>query len=234
MASGYRQRVIRRNRVNTTKKIAVITITGLALSMSAGIAGNAATKTTVKRTVVKTSITKPSGFKGMGGMMDGPQATLSTALKSLVTKGTITQAQADAITSEVNAAEAAEHAARGVQKSAHDTLIATTIGIDVATLKSRLAAGETLAAIAGDKKDALIAALVAQENSEIDAAVAAGKLTSAQATTAKANVTQRVTDMVNKVRPMGKRGHGGHGPRGGGIPGTTNGIPNQSTTTNSN
>ena len=213
------------------KKIAAVTVTALALTVGAGVAGNAATKTTVKKTVVRTSITKPAGMNGKGGMFGGPQATLSTALKNLVTKGTITQAQADAITSEINAAEAAEHAARDANKTAHDSLIAATIGIDVATLKSRMAAGESLATIAGAKKDALIAALVAQENSEIDAAVAAGKLTSAQATTKKANVTQRVTDMVNNTRPMGKGGKRGHGPAGSGMAGTTNGIPNQTTTT---
>jgi len=224
--------------MQATRNIAVITMTGLALTVGAGVAGNAATKTTVKKTVVRTSITKPGGFAGRGGMIGGPQATLNTALKALVAKGTITQTQADAITAEVNAAEAAEHAARGIQKSATETLIASTLGIDLATLKSRLAAGESLATISGDKKDALIAALVAQENSEIDAAVSAGKLTSAQAATKKANVTQRVTDMVNNTRPkMGKGGHGGrggHGPMGKGLAGTTNGIPSQSGTTTSN
>ena len=46
------------------------------------------------------------------------------------------------------------------------------------------------------------------------AAVAAGKLTSAQATDMKANVTAMVTDKVNNTRPMGMGGRGGHG-RGG-------------------
>jgi hypothetical protein len=45
-------------------------------------------------------------------------------------------------------------------------LVATTIGIDAATIKTRLAAGESLAAIAGVKKDALIAALVAFKTKE--------------------------------------------------------------------
>ena len=215
--------------MQSTKKIAAVTVTALALTVGAGVAGNAATKTTVKKTVVRTSITKPAGMRG--GMMGGAEAVLSNALKNLVTKGTITQAQADAITSELKAAATAEIAAHNAEKTAHDALIASTIGIDVATLKSRMAAGESLATIAGAKKDALIAALVAQENSEIDAAVAAGKLTAAQATTKKANVTQHVTDKVNNTRPMGKGGKRGHGPAGNGMAGTTNGIPNQTTTT---
>jgi len=170
---------------------------------------------------------------GHGGFNGGG---LDAALTSLVTKGTITQAQADALKNELQAQRTAADSARASQMAARDNLLATTLGLDIATIKSRMAAGESLASIAGSKKDALIAALVAQENSEIDAAVATGRLTSAQATTEKSEVTQRVTDMVNNVRPkggfgkMGPRGGRGHGPMGNGMPGTTNGIPNNSNT----
>jgi hypothetical protein len=66
-------------------------------------------------------------------------------------------------------AKSAEHDAnRAANKAAHDArhaameaLVATTIGVDAATIKTRLAAGESLGAIAGAKKDALIAAMVA-------------------------------------------------------------------------
>ena len=43
----------------------------------------------------------------------------------------------------------------------------------------------------------MISTLVTDENAEIDAAVSAGTLTSAQAAQMKAQTTQRVTDMVN-------------------------------------
>ena len=51
-----------------------------------------------------------------------------------------------------------------------------------------------------------------EEQQDFDDAVAAGKLTAAQATTMKANVKDRVTSMVNNVRSMGMgRGMGmGH------------------------
>jgi hypothetical protein len=106
------------------------------------------------------------------------------------------------------------------------SLISSTIGVDAATIQKRLAAGETLGAIAGAKKDALIAALVADETKNIDAAVTAGKLTAAQATTLKSNLTQHVTDEVNSTRPVGPMGGGiggrGHGgPNGGAAGGTT-------------
>ncbi|NDA45266.1 MAG: hypothetical protein EBX89_04655, partial [Actinobacteria bacterium] len=81
-----------------------------------------------------------------------------------------------------------------------------------------LASGQSLGAIAGDKRTALITALVADHTKKIDAAVTAGKITAAQATTMKANLTAHVTAQVDAVRPamgpgMGEGGHkGGHGP----------------------
>jgi hypothetical protein len=62
-----------------------------------------------------------------------------------------------------DANHAANKAAHDAQHAAREALVATTIGVDAATIKTRLAAGETLAAIAGAKKDAMIAALVALE-----------------------------------------------------------------------
>jgi urease accessory protein UreF len=109
--------------------------------------------------------------------------------------------------------------------AAMKALISTTIGVDSATVKSRLKAGESLAQIAGAKKDALIAAMVAEKTKHIDAAVTAGKLTAAQATEKKANLVAHVTEEVNEVGGKGhKGGRGGHGhdhrgPKGGGMGG---------------
>jgi hypothetical protein len=100
------------------------------------------------------------------------------------------------------------------EKAAELALISATIGVDSATIKSRLAAGETLATIAGAKKDALIAALVADETSRIDAAVTAGKITAAQATILKGRLLAHITEDVNEVRPAhpkGEREGGKHG-----------------------
>jgi hypothetical protein len=115
----------------------------------------------------------------------------------------------------------ANKAAHDAQHAAKEALVATTIGIDAATIKTRLAAGESLATIAGAKKDALISALVAFKTKNIDANVAAGKLTAAQATTLKADLTAHVTQKVNAVRgegmgpkgPKPPKGDKGHGPR---------------------
>jgi len=148
-------------------------------------------------------------------------AAKTNALSELVKAGTISQAQADAINKkfdEVKAANEAAHAAhkaeRDADRAAVEALVASTIGLDAATIKTRLAAGETLAAIAGAKKDALIAALVALETKEIDARVTAGVMTPAQATAKKANLTAHVTAEVNAVRGEGKGHKEGKGPKG--------------------
>ena len=102
----------------------------------------------------------------------------------------------------------------GADRAAIETLVSTTIGVDTATIKSRLQAGESLAQIAGAKKDALIAALVADETKRIDAAVTAGTLTAAQATEMKANLVAHVTEEVNAVGGKGPFGKGPKGPKG--------------------
>ena len=138
-------------------------------------------------------------------------------MAELVSAGTITQTQANAITgkfAEKHAAKDATRAADKASKVAHraavESTITLTIGLDSTTIKNRLAAGESLATIAGVKKDALITALVALKTTRIDAYVVAGKLTDAQATTLKANLTNRITELLNAVGGKGL-GHKGMG-----------------------
>ena len=179
--------------------------------------------------VAITSAALTAGSVGVASAHDaaGKGAAKTTVLADLVKAGTITQAQSDAITKKFDevkvandANRAADQAAREAHRVAEEALVATTIGIDAATIKTRLAAGETLAAIAGAKKDALIAALVAFETKEIDARVTAGKLTAAEATTMKADLSAHVTAAVNAVGgkgfgPKGMGPKGDKGPKGG-------------------
>jgi hypothetical protein len=165
-----------------------------------------------------------AGTVGVASAHDaaGKGAAKATAIAELVKTGTITQAQADAITKkfdEMKAAKGANHAADKAARDAHHAavkaLVASTLGIDGAAIEARLVAGETLGAIAGDKKAALITALVAFETKEIDARVTAGTMTAAQATAKKANLTDHVTQKVDSVK--GVKGMGpkdGKGPKG--------------------
>jgi hypothetical protein len=202
--------------MSTKKKIASIVITTVALTAGTVGISSAATKASISR--VSTTATAVKGPRGLD---------LAATLSALVAKGTITQAQADAIVAAANAAKAAADAAKPVKPDHAATLalISTTIGVDSATIQNRLAAGETLAAIAGAKKDALIAALVADETKRIDAAVTAGQLTAAQATTLKSTLTTHVTDEVNSTRPVGPMGGGKGGKGGRGHGGPNAGAP---------
>lgn len=234
--------------MSSKKKVVAIAITTVALTAGSFGVATASSKTTkVSQTTVRT-ISNPNaaGKVGRG-------AELSALLATLVSKGTITQAQADAIIAAQTAAEAAHDALRpakdGLKGPFGDklTVIASALGTDTNTVLTRLKAGDSLATIAGAKKDALIAALVADETKKIDAAVTAGKLTSAQAIEMKANLVAHVTAEVNATAPVGgpqggpmggkgdKGGKGHGGPRGGGMMGgAAPTIPTPTTTTSAN
>ena len=172
------------------KLIAASVVAGLALTLG-GAAG--------------ASAHDRMGEKGQG---------LTSILTGLVSKGTLTQTQADAITKALTDARGVAKAAHDAARAEHIKVITDTLGIDAATLKSRLDAGDSLATIAGAKKDALITALVAFETKRIDAAVTAGKITAAQATILKGRLLAHITEDVNEVRPAhpkGEREGGKHG-----------------------
>ena len=234
--------------MSSKKTIIAIAITTAALTVGSVGFASASSKSTTKVSTTRTTARVTGIASPMTAMKGGPAGAVASVLAALVAKGTITQVQADAITAAIAAAEVAEHGVAGapkgapkgvpnVDRAAMDKLVSDAIGVDAATIKSRLRAGESLATIAGAKKDALIAALVADETRRIDAAVTAGKLSSAQATTLKSTLTAHVTDEVNSARPVGPmggagvRGHGmkssrGHdGPMGGPMGGPTLTLP---------
>lgn len=208
---GLLTQFLRDERASMSKsKIATVVLTTVALTAGSLGVANAASKTS--RTVVTKSVTKFAQQGDSSRKLGAPAAALDSILTGLVTKGTITQVQADAIKAAVNAAvETAKANRPGKEirpnRAAKDALIASTLGIDSAVIKSRLKAGETLAAIAGDKKDALIAVLVTELSKKIDEKVTAGKITAAQATILKANLVAHVAQKISEVK--GKRGHGG-------------------------
>ncbi len=138
---------------------------------------------------------------GNGANGRGP---FGSVLSKLVGNGTITQAQADTIVQEANTQRQAEIAAHAADRTAHHNLIASTIGSDWTTISKRLQAGESLASIAGSKKDALITALVNEASGTIDKAVTDGRLTAEQASTIKANLQSQITSFVNGTGHMGR------------------------------
>ena len=153
--------------------------------------------TAIVLNVSATAVASADNGKGRAG--------ISSLLSGLVSNGTITQSQADAITKAAQDARAATKGVMDKNREAINTVITSTLGISLDTVKSRLKAGESLATIAGDKKAALITAISAEINKQIDAAVTAGKLTAAQATAQKMKTTERVTNMVERIKSKGEK-----------------------------
>ncbi|MBM3656447.1 MAG: hypothetical protein FJW91_05810 [Actinobacteria bacterium] len=143
---------------------------------------------------------------------------ISSILSGLVSKGTLTQAQVDAIIKAMQDGRDAAKAAYDAAKAERIKVVTDALGIDAATLEAKRKAGETLSTIAGEKKDSLIAALVAFETKRIDAAVASGKLTSERANALKSKLIGGITALVNNEAKMGKALRGfakkGRGPGG--------------------
>jgi hypothetical protein len=209
------------------KTVLAIAITTVALT--AGSFGSAVaapksghfSKSSMRTIATSVDANKPGGAE-----------KLAALLSTLVAKGTITQAQADAIIAAQAAVKAAHEANKGAREAGKSivkrdkgellTLISTTVGLDTTTVVTRIKAGESLAAIAGAKKDALVAALVANQNARIDAAVTAGTVTAAQATILKSNVPAHVAKMVDATpAPLFRGGKGGkHGGKHGGPAGS--------------
>ena len=146
----------------------------------------------------------------------------AAVLAKLVTAGTITQAQSTAILAALQAAEPVRPQGGigngpkgpgpvGINLQKDVAVVTSTLGITAAQLQTDLAAGQSLATIAGAKAPALISALVADETTEINARVTSGALTAAQATTLIAGLQAAVTTVVNATPPVGGFGHGGRG-----------------------
>ena len=148
---------------------------------------DAGTITSADRTAIITALTTRPTTRPAEGAPRGPQAKLS----ALVTAGTITQAKADAVAAALEAArpddggrgdhDHGDHQrgprAEGLAKAAE------VIGITTDQLKTALQSGQTIAQVAQANGVSV--------NSVIDALVA----------DAQANLRQRITDMVNGVRP---------------------------------
>jgi len=153
---------------------------------------------------------------------------LSSALKqalenrvdAAVADGRLTKEQGDALKARIEAEDYpmlggfgfGHHGGPGIRGFGHLDAAAAYLGMTESELATELAGGKTLADVAKAKAksvDGLVSALVADEKQELDAAVAAGRITSAQADEMLASAKQRFTDMANGTLP--DRGHGPFG-----------------------
>ena len=146
-------------------------------------------------------------------------------LAPLIEAGTITEAQAEAVAETLADGFERRRPHRPAMKAL--ATAAEFLGMEAADLAAELREGSTLAEIAGSETDALIAALIADAEEHLAAAVEDGKLTQEEADEKLAQVTERVTTFVNEgppERPVGAR-PGGRDHRGPGGPGGFGGAP---------
>jgi|SRR5579884_981550 len=213
------------------------------LAAAAGYLGTTADAVLTQLQSGKTlaQIANATSGKSAAGLVDALVTHEKTEIASAVGAGKLTQAQADQLTANlqqrftdfVDGTFPAHgpgfghpHGAPGDDLAAAAGYLGTTADAVLTQLQS----GKTLAQIAnatsGKSAAGLVDALVAHEKTEIASAVAAGRLTQAQADQITANLQQRVTDLVNGAHPAGPHGWGG-GPPGAGTFGPWHGGGSQ-------
>ena len=151
-----------------------------------------------------------------------------SALDPLVAKGTITQAQEDAILAALQAAHP-DHDGHGGPGRGHGgpgfgnlDAAAKALGMTADDLRTALQGGKSLADVAqakGVDPAKVVDALVAELKAHLDSEVASGEHTRAEADRILADARTRITDFVNGKAPAGGPGFGGPGPGGFGGPG---------------
>ena len=132
-----------------------------------------------------------------------------------VTSGQLTQAQADEFTQQINGGNGTQ-LFEGMFEPRHGfggehvnlDALAATLGMTTADLQAALASGTSVSDIItqhGQTVASVVTALVADTQARLDAAVAGGQLTQAQATQMLAALPQQLTDAIN-ANMLGQHG----------------------------
>jgi hypothetical protein len=205
---------------------------GAALAVAGGGAAIAATQLSPK---AESEAVVNDAAKQLGvtpaKLSDALKQALANRIDAAVAAGTITKEQGDQLKARIASGDFPLFGVRGPGFGhgpggphggfgAHLSAAATYLGVTEAALRTSLEGGKTLADIAkaqGKSESGLVDALVADETKELDAAVAAGKLTKAQRDALVANAKQRFQDLVDGKTPArgAFRSHDGFGFRGG-------------------
>jgi hypothetical protein len=215
--------------------VAVASVAGLGAGFALGSPNLAGAQTSSSTTTATTAPATTDPAKPAARVNP-----LDDALAKLVKDGTINQTQADAVKKALQDARPADgpggrgHGPRGGMggfgmeegKSVVDAA-AKALGVTSDDLMQQVMNGTTVAKIAESKNvplNTVVDAAVKEITTKIDAAVAAGNMTQAEADKIRANLTQTVTDFANGKMPFGKGGMPGmHGGKGGpGHPGNDN------------
>ena len=132
---------------------------------------------------------------------------IRSLLDDLVTEGTITSAQADAVAEHL--AQSAFHAGHGRGRLLVALEVAAgAIGIDRAALIDALQDGQTIAEVAvanGGEAGTVVDALVNEYQQKLDELVAAGSISAGEAAERAAAAAERITELVNGELDFSRR-----------------------------
>jgi polyhydroxyalkanoate synthesis regulator phasin len=171
-------------------------VLGLAVTGAAALAAFQAPELTSATSVV-------AGTTGATGTdKEGAKDRVKDILDKLVAKGTITQAQEEAILKAFK--DAAGDKDKGELKHVFGDLgklASDYLGLPPGQIKQQLKDGKSLGEIAnatqGKSRDGLIRFLVEQVTAQVDKALADGKFTKEQAERIKSHLTEHVTKFVD-------------------------------------
>jgi hypothetical protein len=142
-------------------------------------------KRTVAAAVAGVALVAALGLGVASATGSGPAGRIAQALSGLVSNGTITQAQADAVGKALEDAHSAERKAMDAHRKERmtqvDGLLSDTLGLTRAELHERIKGGDTLREVAGDKANALVTAALDLVKKDLAQDVTDGRLTQSQA-----------------------------------------------------
>lgn len=184
------------------------TATGVALAATLAVGGLAVAAVNPLGSVgaeTTTTVAQGQGTDGAGAGRAARVKVLDTALDSLVTDGTLTQAQADAVASRVKDTakliHGERHDRRVERRRAMVATAAEALGISTEDLVEQMRGGDTIAEIA-EQRDVdvqkVIDALVAEAKAAIDEAVADGKIPAERADELARRANERIERFVNE------------------------------------
>jgi hypothetical protein len=146
-------------------------------------------------------------------LSDALKKALSDRVDAAVAAGRITKAEGDALKQRISSDAyplffGGQHRGFGLGHFGGLDAAASYLGVSEDQLRTELESGKTLAQVAqahGKSVDGLVDALVAEAKQHVDAAVAAGRLTQAEADQLLNGLRDRITSLVNSRVPDGPR-----------------------------
>ena len=190
--------------------------TGAAGASAPAVVQQDDTDTTVAETdaTPETATETESTDTNDGGSRPERSERLAEVLAPLVADGTLTQAQADAVVQAMVAAGPVggghgpgDHGRRGFPLD----VVASTLGTTVEELRTQLDGDTTIADVASEQTQAVVAALVAEATERIEQGVTDGRLTREQADEKLAELPGRVAEQVSSTPPSRHGPAAGHG-----------------------